>query len=75
MEWVSRARAEARTVAMRGKGITSGRRPIRPDGTYYRETRRRRLAGGGRRMRVRVGWAAIALIAIVIVVGVTWFLR
>ena len=61
---------------MRGKGITSGRRPVRPDGTYYRETRRRRLSSGGRRMRVRVGWAAVAVVAIVVIAVVfTWFLR
>ena len=60
---------------MRGQASPRGRRPLRPAGPYDRDTRRRRLAGGGRRMRVRVGWAAIALIAIVIVVGVTWFLR
>ena len=60
---------------MRGKGITSGRRPVRPDGTYYRETRRRSLSGG-RRMRARLGWAAIALVAILVVVGIVmWLLR
>jgi hypothetical protein len=43
---------------------------------YYRETRRRRLSSGGRSMRVRVGWAAIALVVILVVGGVvTWLLR
>ncbi len=54
---------------MRGRGITSGRRAIRPDGLYYRETRRRRRVGGERRMRVRLGWAAVtgALLALILI--------
>ena len=61
---------------MRGKGITSGRRPIRPDGTYYRETRRRSISGGGRPMRVRLGWAAVAIVLILVAVGIVmWLLR
>jgi hypothetical protein len=60
---------------MRGKGITSGRRPIRPDGGYYRESRRRRISGGGRRLRVRPAWL-VATIGLVLVVGIVmWLLR
>ena len=60
---------------MRGKGITSGRRPVRPDGTYYRETRRRRLSSGGRHLRIPMGWFALALILVIAGIVVTWLLR
>jgi len=60
---------------MRGKGITSGRRRHRPDGSYYRETRRQRLSRGGRRMRVGLNWAAVAVAVIMLVVIVTWMFR
>jgi len=64
---------------MRGKGITSGRRPVRPDGSHYRESRRRRLSGGGggggRRLRVGITWVALAAGVIAVVLFVTWILR
>jgi hypothetical protein len=60
---------------MRGKGITSGRRRHRPDGSYYRETRRRSVSGGARRMRVGLSWAAVAVAVIMLVVLVTWMFR
>jgi len=61
---------------MRGKGITSGRRPIRPDGGYYRESRRRRVGGRGGilRLRGRFNWAVLLGAAVVIAV-VFWLLR
>jgi hypothetical protein len=49
---------------------------MRPDGTYYRESRRRRLSDGGRRMRARMGWATAAIVLLVAVVfAATWILR
>jgi hypothetical protein len=60
---------------MRGKGITSGRRRNRPDGSYYRETRRQRLSRGGRRMRAGLNWAAVAVALIMLVVIATWMFR
>jgi hypothetical protein len=60
---------------MRGKGITSGRRRHRPDGSYYRETRRQRLSRGGRHMRAGLSWVAVVVAVIMLVVIVTWMFR
>jgi hypothetical protein len=61
---------------MRGRGINSGRRPVRPDGTYYRESRRRRVAGErDRRVRAGAGWVALILTVIVAVAVTAWILR
>jgi hypothetical protein len=73
---VLHAACEPKIQLMRGRGITSGRRAVRPDGTYYRESRRRRVSGGGRRSRIPLVWAAATFAVIVAVVGVVvWFLR
>jgi hypothetical protein len=60
---------------MRGKGITSGRRRHRPDGSYYRETRRRSLSAGERRLRVRLNWAAVTVAVVALVAIVVWMFR
>ncbi len=55
--------------------ITSGRRPQRPDGAYYRETRRRRLADRGRAMMRPRAWWAVTFTVIIVVLVITWMLR
>jgi hypothetical protein len=63
---------------MRGKGITSGRRPIRPDGMYYRNSRRRSVGrGSGGGLRLRLGFNQVVLLGVAVIVAavVYWLMR
>lgn len=50
--------------------VTSGRRPARPDGMYYRESRRRRVGRGG----AGRGAGAVGLFLFAVVLGVAAYM-
>ncbi len=52
--------------------LTSGRRPSRPDGMYYRDARKLR-SGGGRR-RGKSGMIVAVLLVLIAVVAYVWVL-
>lgn len=52
--------------------LTSGRRPSRPDGMYYRQARKIRGGGGGRRRRGKSGMIVAVLLVLIAVVAYVW---